>query len=190
MEKLINTQAPEGWSTVSPYLMVDNVEKEMDFLIKVFGAKFREPLTTPDGSILHVAGMIYEVGIMIGRHRAGFPPVTSMNYVFAENVDETYERALSYGAKSIMKPVDQFYDLFRKPGLSRRLSRQTRGSRPGLTLSDPKTQALDQKGLGNSRRPQLFQAGGRIQKVRLIHRFFHGILRSAGMFHTAKMVTA
>ena len=116
MEKLINTQAPEGWSTVSPYLMVDNVEKEMDFLIKVFGAKFREPLTTPDGSILHVAGMIYEVGIMIGRHRAGFPPVTSMNYVFAENVDETYERALSYGAKSIMKPVDQFYG-FRESGV-------------------------------------------------------------------------
>lgn len=116
MEKLINTKAPEGWSTVSPYLMVNDVEKEMDFLINVFDAKFREPLTTPDGSILHVAGMISEVGIMIGRHRAGFPPVTSMNYVFAENVDETYERALSYGAKSIMKPVDQFYG-FRESGV-------------------------------------------------------------------------
>ena len=116
MEKIINTKAPEGWSTVSPYLMVEDVEKEMDFLINVFDAKFREPLTIPDGSILHVAGMICEVGIMIGRHRAGFQPVTSMNNVFAEDVDETYEKALSYGTNSIMKPVDQFYG-FRECGV-------------------------------------------------------------------------
>jgi len=116
MEKTINTKAPEGWSTVTPYLMVEDVEKEMDFLVNVFNAEFREPLTTPDGSILHVAGMIYEVGIMMGRHRAEFPPVTSMNYIFTEDVDEMYDKALSHGAKSIMRPVDQFYG-FRECGI-------------------------------------------------------------------------
>jgi PhnB protein len=116
MERLINTEAPEGWSTVSPYLMVEDVKKQMDFLINVFDANFREPLITPDGSIMHVAGMICEVGIMIGKHRPGLPPITSMNYVFTEDVDEMYNKALSYGAKSLMKPVDQFYG-FRECGI-------------------------------------------------------------------------
>ena len=116
MERTIITRAPEGFSTISPYLMVDSVEKELDFLTNVFGAKFREPLKTPDGDIVHVVGFISEVAVMIGKTRPGLPLVTSMNYVFTDDVDETYNKALSLGAKSIMAPVDQFYG-FRECGI-------------------------------------------------------------------------
>jgi len=116
MEKSYKTIAPEGYSSVCPYLMVDSVENEMDFLIKVFDAEFSEPLKTPDGSIMHVRGMINEVAIMIGKARPGLPQVTSMNYIFTKDVDKAYKKALSYGAKSLMEPVDQFYG-FRECGV-------------------------------------------------------------------------
>ena len=116
MLKAENSLAPEGFSTITPYVMVDDVEKQIDFLTKVFDVKFREPIRAPDGSIIHVAGVIYEVAIMIGQARPGLPQVTSMNYIFTEDVDKAYKKALSYGAKSLMEPADQFYG-FRECGV-------------------------------------------------------------------------
>jgi len=116
MERTIKTRAPEGFSTISPYLMVHSVEKEIDFLTDVFDAKFREPLKTPGGDIIHVVGFISEVAVVIGKTRPGLPLVTSMNYVFTDDVDETYKKALSFGAKSLMEPMDQFYG-FRECGI-------------------------------------------------------------------------
>jgi uncharacterized glyoxalase superfamily protein PhnB len=108
--------APEGFSSITPYLMVESVEKQADFLTKVFNVKFREPLRTPDGSIIHVVGMLYDVAIMIGKTRPGLPQERSINYIFVDDVDQAYNRAIAYGAKSLMKPVDQFYG-FRECGV-------------------------------------------------------------------------
>jgi hypothetical protein len=76
-------------------LIVDNVEKQVDFLEKAFNVKFREPLRSPDGSIIHIVGILYEVAIMIGKTRPGLPQERSINYVFSDDVDRTYKRALS-----------------------------------------------------------------------------------------------
>ena len=108
--------APEGFSSITPYLMVESVEKQVDFLTKVFDVKFREPLRAPDGSIIHVVGLLYEVAIMIGKTRPGLPRERSINYIFTDDVDQLYNRAINYGAKSLMKPVDQFYG-FRECGV-------------------------------------------------------------------------
>ena len=108
--------APEGFSSITPYLMVDNVEKQVDFLEKVFDVKFREPLRSPDGTIIHIVGMLREVAIIIGKTRPGLPQERSINYVFTDEVDLTYKRALSFGAKSLMEPNDQFYG-FRECGI-------------------------------------------------------------------------
>ena len=116
MDKLNKSIAPEGFSSISPYLMVDSVEKQVDFLTKVFNVNFREPLKSPDGSIIHIVGMLYEVAIMIGKTRPGLPQERSINYVFTDDVDKTFKRALKFGAKSLMEPVDQFYG-FRECGV-------------------------------------------------------------------------
>jgi len=116
MDKLKKSIAPEGFSSITPYLMVDSVEKQVDFLINVFNVNFREPLKSPDGSIIHIVGILYEVAIMIGKTRPGLPQERSINYIFTDDVDKTYKRALNYGAKSLMEPVDQFYG-FRECGV-------------------------------------------------------------------------
>jgi len=116
MDNPIQSIAPEGFSSITPYIMVDDVEKQVEFLEKVFDVKFREPMKAPDGSIIHIAGMLYEVAIMIGKSRPGLTREKSINYVFTDDVNETYIRALQHGAKSLMPPTDQYYG-FRECGV-------------------------------------------------------------------------
>lgn len=108
--------APAGYSRVSPYLMVESVEEEIDFLVGVFGAEIREVLKNPDESILHAEALIGDTVVMIGKTSKGNPPRESMNYVFTLDVDETYKKALELGATSVMEPANQFYGL-REAGL-------------------------------------------------------------------------
>ena len=100
---------PEGYSTVSPYLMVESVEKEFDFLEQVFNAEVIEEIRQSDKSIMHGEVRIGNVVIMIGKARKEQPAIQSMNYVFTENVDETYDAALANQAISLKEPANQFY---------------------------------------------------------------------------------
>ncbi len=116
MTENVKKIAPDNYSSVCPYLMVESVEETFNFLVKVFNAKIREGLRTPDGFIVHGTAILYEVTIMIGRAKPEYPPLPGMNYVFTDNVDKTFNKALEHGAKSLMKPVDQFYG-FRECGV-------------------------------------------------------------------------
>ena len=104
-----NNIAPQGYPTVVPYLLVNNVEKEMEFLKYVFQAEPLEELKQPDGNIMHGEVRIGTAVIMLGRAKDNFPSRESMNYVYVDNADEVYVRALKFGATSIMEPGDRFY---------------------------------------------------------------------------------
>ena len=101
--------APEGYPTVVPYLMVKSVEQEMEFLKNVFLAEPLEELKQPDGNVMHGEVRIGSAVIMLGRAKDNFPIRESMNYVYVDNADEVFVRALKYGASSIMEPGDRFY---------------------------------------------------------------------------------
>lgn len=102
---------PTGYSTVCPYLMVKEIEPQMEFLKTVFDAIVKEELKTPDGIIQHGELRIGETVIMFGRGSAEFPSQTSMNYVFVKSADEIYAKAITAGAKKVVEPVDRFYGI-------------------------------------------------------------------------------
>ena len=110
---------PEGYSTVCPYLMVDSIERQIQFLMHVFQAEVIEELINPEGTIMHGEVQIGNTVIMMGKSRSGHPSLEGMNYIFAEDVDQTYKLALAQGAESLMEPGDQFYGMreagFRDP---------------------------------------------------------------------------
>ena len=81
----------------------------MKFLEDVFGASIKECLRQGDGTVMHAEVKIGECIIMIGQGTAQFPSYTNSNYVFVENADTTFAKALAYGAESIMEPADRFY---------------------------------------------------------------------------------
>ena len=96
-----------GYTSVSPYLMVDDVRKQMEFIKNVFQVEPKEDIgQNPDG---HAEIKIGDTTIMMGVGRSQWPSRQSMNYVYVENVDETYERAKQFGAKILLAPTERYY---------------------------------------------------------------------------------
>jgi uncharacterized glyoxalase superfamily protein PhnB len=101
---------PEGYHTVTPYLIVRGAAKTIDFAKKAFGADLAfEPLKRPDGAIMHAEIKIGNSHVMISEASDQHPPMQSMLHLYVPNVDSIYQRALAAGATSVMEPIDQFY---------------------------------------------------------------------------------
>lgn len=100
---------PEGYNTVSPYLIVEEPEKLLNFLRFTFGAHEIERITLPDGTITHAEVKIGDTVVMLGTTTADFHPLPCMVHVYTNNVDTIYQKGLEGGATSIMAPADQFY---------------------------------------------------------------------------------
>jgi PhnB protein len=103
-----NNAAPAGYSTVCPYLMVPDVEKELLFLEKVFGAEVKEKLPSADGTIGHGEVRIGDSTIMMGKAQEGYPN-RAMTYVFVSDADEAFKKAIALGGTAVMALGDRFY---------------------------------------------------------------------------------
>jgi uncharacterized glyoxalase superfamily protein PhnB len=101
---------PDGYHTVTPYLVVRGAQKSMDFLKKAFGAELAgEAIKRPDGSIMHATIKIGDCMVMMSDATDQHPPMQSMLYVYVPDVDAVYRRAVAAGGTSVMEPADQFY---------------------------------------------------------------------------------
>jgi len=100
---------PDNIPRVSPYLIVKDVRKTMNFLQDVFNAELDEQMFLPDGSINHGSVKIGDSLIMIGKASENHPPQSVMLYIYVNDTDATYKCALEKGATSVMEPSDQFY---------------------------------------------------------------------------------
>ena len=96
---------PEGYSSVSPYLIVDGASRTIDFLLEAFdGVKLRE-VRGPGGSLIHAEVRLDDTVVMLTDGAEGWPAIPSHVHVYVSNVDETYKRALKTGAISVQEPV-------------------------------------------------------------------------------------
>lgn len=100
---------PAGSPCVIPYLIVDDPAKLIDFLAQVFEATEVHRFQSPEGAILHAAVQIGESRIMMGQACKETGPITGSVLIYVPDVDETYWRALEFGAEPVMEPADQFY---------------------------------------------------------------------------------
>jgi PhnB protein len=100
---------PENYPRVSPYLIVKDVEKTMEFIKYVFGGKEREKMEMADGSVNHAEMSIGDSVIMMGKASNEHQIQNTMLYIYVEDTDANYKKALEKGAVSVMEPADQFY---------------------------------------------------------------------------------
>ena len=100
---------PDGYHAVTPYLIVDDGRQLIDFLVSVFGAEMIAQMSRPDGKMGHTEMKIGDSPIMMGESLEGFSPLTSMLYIYVDDVDATYAAAIAAGAKPLMPVADQFY---------------------------------------------------------------------------------
>lgn len=109
----------EGMPWLTPYLTVSDPNRALDFYSTAFGFE-RAEVMEEDGQITH-AGMKYrdKTIVMFAPETAcdsiaqtpahgGFECPIGL-YVYVDDVDAAYRRAIEAGAKGVMEPHDMFW---------------------------------------------------------------------------------
>ena len=100
---------PERYHSVTPYLVVQGVPKLLEFLKQTFNSTELERVPRPDGTISHAEVRIGDSVVMMGEANAQSKAMPTMLYVYVEDVDAVYKRALQAGAKPVRELKDEFY---------------------------------------------------------------------------------
>ena len=108
---------PEGYGTVTPYLIVDGAARAIEFYKQAFGATETFRMERPDGRVGHAEIKIGDSHVMLadehpemgarGPQAIGGSPISLVLYV--EDVDATVNRAVEAGAKLTRPVANQFY---------------------------------------------------------------------------------
>jgi PhnB protein len=109
---------PEGFHSVTPQLILDNAAQAIDWYKKALGAEEVSRATGPDGKILHADLKIGNSHIMMndamggakGPKAYGGSPMSL--WVYVENADALFNRAVGAGAKVEPGPMGQISDQF------------------------------------------------------------------------------
>jgi PhnB protein len=108
---------PDGYHSVTPYLIVKGAATAIEFYERAFGARQRLCLPAPGGGIGHAELEIGDSILMLadefpgmgarGPQAIGGTPVSLLIYV--ENVDKVYGDAIAAGAKPVRGLENRFY---------------------------------------------------------------------------------
>jgi PhnB protein len=108
---------PDGYHSVTPYLVCRGAAKAIDYYKRVFGAEEIMRMPAPGDRVGHAELRIGDSVVMLADEHpeagarspesVGGTPVSLMVYV--PDVDTTYKKALAAGAREIRALADQFY---------------------------------------------------------------------------------
>src|SRR6185503_32402 len=99
----------EGLHTVTPYLVVNGAQKQIEFLERVFQATETLRSTSPEGAIMHAEVRIGDSTVMIGEANDNAKARRATCYLYVDDVDGSYRRGIEAGAKSLSEPEDKPY---------------------------------------------------------------------------------
>lgn len=108
---------PEGYSTISPYMLVEGARRVIDFAKATFDATELRVFDGPDGKIQHSEIKIGNAVVMLADAIEGWPAVPSWVHVYVDDVDATYRKGLAAGAVSAQEPREKEGDPDRRGGL-------------------------------------------------------------------------
>ena len=111
------SEVPQGYNSVTAYLVAEDAAALIDYYKAVFGAKEEMRFGSPGGKIGHAELRIGDSKIMIAdewpdhhaygpRHYNGSPVSLTL---YVKNVDATVALAVKQGAKLLREVTDQFY---------------------------------------------------------------------------------
>ena len=110
---------PDGYHTVTPYIVLDDAAGAIEFYKRAFGAEERGRMPMPDGRLMHAEIQIGNSIIMMSSEfpemgstakspkKAGFGTGSLM--IYTEDIDGLYQRAIEAGATEVMAPQDMFW---------------------------------------------------------------------------------
>ena len=96
---------PDGYTSVSPYVIVNDAARVIDFLVAAFGAKEIRRFPGKNGKLMHAEVRLDDTVVMLADSNDGWPAVPTHVHVYVRDVDATYRRALQLGAMSVREPI-------------------------------------------------------------------------------------
>jgi PhnB protein len=108
---------PEGYHSVTPYLILSSASDAIAFYEKAFGAEEVMCLADPGGKVHHAEIRIGDSRIMLADEHPEIQALSPKTvggwpvpiHLYVEDVDAAVERAVAVGAKLIRPVADQFY---------------------------------------------------------------------------------
>ena len=104
-----NAKIPANYQTVMPYLIVKDATKFIAFTEKVFGATQTYKAMRDETTIMHAEIMIGESTIMLADATDKYKTQPAGLFVYVENADETFKKAIEAKGKIISQVADQPY---------------------------------------------------------------------------------
>lgn len=100
---------PDGYHTVTPYLVAQGADELLTFVKRAFDAEETVRIPGPDGSVVHAEVQIGDSRLMLGEANAQFPPMPASIYLYVEDCDAIYRQAVEAGATSLEEPTTKFF---------------------------------------------------------------------------------
>jgi PhnB protein len=108
---------PPGYHSVTPYIIVNDAKRAIEFYKNAFGATEVLRLDGPGGSVAHAEVKIGDSHVMLADENQEFGAISpktlggvaSSLLIYCEDVDTMFQRALAAGAVEKRPVVDQFY---------------------------------------------------------------------------------
>lgn len=108
---------PDGYHTLTPYLVVKGAREALAFYQKALGATELYSMPGPDGSVMHAELQVGTSRLMLAEENpetgtkspesVGGSPVSV--FIYTENVDDLVKQAAAAGATVTMPAADQFW---------------------------------------------------------------------------------
>ncbi|MFN0057605.1 MAG: VOC family protein [Planctomycetota bacterium] len=108
---------PDGYATATPYLVVRDAAKALNFYAQAFGAEELMRLEGPDGKIAHAEMRIGNSIVMLSEENPGFGARSPLSLggastsimLYLDKVDAAFARAVKAGAQVKQPVADMFW---------------------------------------------------------------------------------
>ena len=106
---------PDGYHTATPYLVVGNAARAIEFYKQAFGASELVRMGAPEGKIGHAELKIGDSMIMLSDEMMGNRSPKTLGgspvsiFLYVEDVDSVFNQAINAGAKGDASPTDMFW---------------------------------------------------------------------------------
>jgi PhnB protein len=100
---------PEGFHTVTAYLIVDGAAKLIEFINQAFDGKTTFITKMENDRVMHATVQVGNSLIMISDTMEGMEPQTAMLYLYLDDADATFKKAIAAKATALQEPRDEFY---------------------------------------------------------------------------------
>jgi PhnB protein len=100
---------PKNYQQVMPYLVLPQADRFASFMQEVFDTKETLRMMRNKECIQHAEIMIGDCTIMFADSTETYPPRPGGMFVYVDDADKRYEKAIQAGAQSLASPSDQPY---------------------------------------------------------------------------------